>query len=116
VEDEDMVRELARYALLENGYAVLEAQNGQEALAVCKGHDDPIDLLLTDVVMPGKLSGRDLAKQLEIQYPKIKIIYMSGYTNDTIVRHGILDSNLAFLQKPFSPTILAHKIREVLDT
>jgi len=116
VEDEDMVRQLAHYALLENGYHVLEAQNGQDALNLCKDYNGPIDLLLTDVVMPGKLSGRELAKQLETQYPEMKVLYMSGYTDDTIVRHGIMDANLAFLQKPFSPTTLNHKVREVLDS
>jgi signal transduction histidine kinase/DNA-binding response OmpR family regulator len=116
VEDEDMVRQLARYALLENGYQVLEARNGRDALTICKDRGDSIDLLLTDVVMPGKLSGRELAKQLETQYPQMKVLYMSGYTDDTIVRHGIMDANLAFLQKPFSPTTLTRKVREVLDS
>jgi CheY-like chemotaxis protein len=108
VEDEDMVRQLTHYALLENGYQVLEAQNGREALNIRQDHDGSIDLLLTDVVMPGKINGRELAKQLETQYPEMKTLYMSGYTDDTIVRHGVIDTNLAFLQKPFSPTTLAH--------
>jgi CheY-like chemotaxis protein len=114
VEDEDMVRQLARYALLENGYHVLEAQNGREAIDICEHYNGSIDLLLTDVVMPGKLSGRNLAEQLEAQYPHMKVLYMSGYTEDTIVRHGIIEANLAFLQKPFSPVTLTRKVREVL--
>jgi signal transduction histidine kinase/DNA-binding response OmpR family regulator len=116
VEDEDMVRQLARYTLMENGYQVLEAHNGRAALEICQQHNGPIDLLLTDVVMPGKLSGRELAQKMQAQYPNLKVLFMSGYTDDTIVRHGVLDANLAFLQKPFSPTTLAHKVREVLDT
>ena len=115
VEDEDMVRDLVRYALLQDGYNVLEARHGQDALKVCEKHEGPIHLLLTDVIMPGGLTGRDLAERLLSLHPEIKILYMSGYTDDAIVHHGILDPDIAFLQKPFTPTVLSRKVREILD-
>jgi CheY-like chemotaxis protein len=115
VEDEDMVRELARYALLQDGYQVLAAGHGQEALTVCAQHEGPIHLLLTDVVMPGGVSGRELAEQLVTQHPETKILYMSGYADDTIMHHHVLSPDIAFLQKPFTPISLAQKVREVLD-
>ncbi len=116
VEDEDMVRELARYILLQDGYNVLEARHGQEALEVCEQCEAPIHLLLTDVVMPGGVSGHDLAEQLILINPKIKVLYMSGYVDDVIAEGGMLSSDIAFLQKPFSPIDLSRKVREVLDT
>jgi GAF domain-containing protein len=115
VEDEDMVRELARYTLLQKGYKILEARHGQEALEVCKRYEDSIHLLLTDVVMPGGLSGYQLAERLVSLHPEIKVIYMSGYVDKDIIHHVILDSEMAFLQKPFSPTTLTRKVREILD-
>ncbi|MBN1991256.1 MAG: response regulator [Anaerolineae bacterium] len=115
VEDEDMVRELARYALVQNGYRVLEARHGREALEVCRQHEGPIHLLLTDVVMPSGLSGRNLAEQLTALYPETKVLYMSGYVDKAIVQRGVLDPNIAFLPKPFSPVSLSRKVREVLD-
>ena len=115
-EDEDMVRELARYALSQNGYNVLEARHGQEALDICGQHPDPIHLLLTDVIMPGSLSGRQLAEQLAAVHPETKVLYMSGYADEAIVQHGVLDPGIAFLQKPFSPSSLSRKVREVLDS
>jgi nitrogen-specific signal transduction histidine kinase len=115
VEDEDMVRELARYTLLQNGYKILEACHGQEALEVCERYQDSIHLLLTDIVMPGGLSGYELAKRLTALQPEIKIIYMSGYVDKDIIQHVILDPEMDFLQKPFSPTILSRKVREILD-
>jgi DNA-binding response OmpR family regulator/nitrogen-specific signal transduction histidine kinase len=117
VEDEDLVRELARYTLLQDGYNVLEAGHGQEALKFCEQYSDPIHLLLTDVVMPGGLSGHDLAEQLALKNPNLKVLYMSGYVDETIAQRGMtLNSDVAFLQKPFSPIDLSHKVREVLDT
>ena len=113
-EDEDEVRELASRILRDHGYAVLETCGGSEALDLAKSHADPIHLLLTDVVMPG-LSGRELAQQLELLRPDIKILYMSGYTDDTVLRHGIQEEKMPFLQKPFVPETLALKVREVLD-
>ncbi|MFC1975367.1 GAF domain-containing protein [Chloroflexota bacterium] len=115
VEDEDMVRQLAHYALLEDGYHMLEAGHGQEALRVSEQYDGPIHLLLTDIVMPGGLGGRELAERLTSLRPETKVLYMSGYTDDTIIHHGVLDSDITFLQKPFSPTVLSRKVREVLD-
>ena len=85
-----------------------------EALLIPGQHKGPIHLLLTDVVMP-LMSGREVAEKLAKLHPQIKILYMSGYTDDTVVRHGVLESGMAFLQKPFSPDTLARKVREVLD-
>ncbi|MFC1975366.1 response regulator [Chloroflexota bacterium] len=115
VEDEDGVRELVHYALLQDGYQVLEASHGQEALTVCAQYEGPIHLLLTDVIMPGGLSGRELAEQLVSQHPETKVLYMSGYADDAIIHHGVLSPDIAFLQKPFTPISLAQKVREVLD-
>jgi CheY-like chemotaxis protein len=116
VEDEDMVRQLAHYALIEDGYQVLEAHHGQEALKISEQHEGPIHLLLTDVVMPAGLSGRELAERLVPLHPQMKVLYMSGYTDDAIIHHGISNPDTAFLQKPFSPTVLSRKVREMLDS
>jgi len=115
VEDDDMVRKLTYRFLDENGYHVLEARHGQEALAVCAEHHEPISLLLTDVIMPG-MSGKDLAEQLTDIRPELKVVYMSGYTDSAIEHHGILKQSTVFLQKPFSANTLTCKVREVLDT
>ena len=114
VEDEDAVRAVARESLRRRGYAVLEATNAQAALEVSGRHAGRIDLLLTDVVMPG-LSGRDLADRLASVRPDTKVLYMSGYADADIVQHGVLQPGLNYLQKPFTPDVLAHKVREVLD-
>ena len=114
VEDEDAVRAVAREALRRRGYAVLEASHADAALDVAKGFDGRIELLLTDVVMPG-LSGRALADRLVVARPDTKVLFMSGYTDADIVRHGVLEPGLNYLQKPFTPDVLAHKVREVLD-
>jgi len=116
VEDNDDVRDLARRVLLQHGYSVLEARDGEEALLICERHEGPVHLLVTDVVMPGGLSGRQLAERLAALYPGMKVLYMSGYTDNAIVHHGVLGPGMAFLQKPFSPDVLVCKVREVLDT
>lgn len=114
VEDEDMVRQVARRILERKGYTVKEAGLGTEALLLSGQNSGPIHLLLTDVVMPG-MSGRELADRLSLQRPEMKVLYMSGHTENAIVHHGVLDQGIAFIQKPFRHDILAQKVREVLD-
>jgi PAS domain S-box-containing protein len=113
-EDEEPVRQMIRIILEMGGYRVLEASGGEEALTLYEQHEGQIDLIMTDVVMPG-ISGRELAQSLETLHPDIRVLYMSGYTDDAIVRHGLLDQEIAFLQKPFTPDALMRKVREVLD-
>ncbi|MGB7623609.1 MAG: PAS domain S-box protein [Terriglobia bacterium] len=114
VEDEDGVRDLVRDILEMNGYTVLEASAGEEALERCRQHPETIHLILTDVVMP-QMSGRELAERLVPMKPGIKVLYMSGYTDDTVLHHGALEADMVFLQKPFTPEALARRVREVLD-
>ena len=115
VEDEPLVRDLAHRILSQQGYKVLEAANGEEALCVAREHaGEKIHLLFTDVVMP-QMGGKDLADQLKILRPDIKVLYASGYTDNAIVHHGVLERGTHFLQKPFSPKALSQKVREVLD-
>ena len=114
VEDEDQVRVIVRSVLERQGYRVLAARDGAEALAIADAHEGKIDLLLTDVVMPN-MSGPELARLIAVSRPETKVVCMSGYTDDSIVRHGILASGVDFLQKPLTPVALAGKIREVLD-
>jgi PAS domain S-box-containing protein len=113
VEDEQSVRELVRDYLAGAGYQVLEAQDGIQALDVAAAHNGPIHLLITDVVMP-HLSGRELAARLASERRDLKLLFISGYTDDTVVRHGVLEGGMAFLQKPFNLKALAQKIRDVL--
>jgi CheY-like chemotaxis protein len=114
VADAERVRAVVREILEMSGYAVPEARHGAEALEVSNQHAGPIHLLVTDVVMP-QMSGRELAQRLATLRPDLKVLYMSGYTDDAIVRHGVLASGIAFLSKPFTPDALALKVREVLD-
>ena len=114
VEDDQQLRELAGRVLTGCGYQVLVADSAAEGITRCESHDGKIHLLLTDVVMPGS-GGREVAKQVMARRPDVKVLYMSGYTTNAIVHHGVLDAGIAFLQKPFTPASLAAKIREVLD-
>ncbi|MBI4552055.1 MAG: response regulator [Candidatus Latescibacteria bacterium] len=115
VEDDSLVRELAVQILQEQGYTVLEASNGREALLTGQEHvGSGIDLLLTDLVMP-QMSGREVAEYLACVHPNIRILYMSGYTDRTIIQHNILEAGTSLLQKPFTPNVMIRKVREVLD-
>jgi two-component system CheB/CheR fusion protein len=114
VEDEPAVRRLAGKALRERGYQVIEAANGSDALRVDKEHKDSIQLLVTDVVMP-RMSGREVYDRLAPRHAGMKVLFMSGHTEDAVIDHGVLDDAFAFLQKPFTAKSLARKIRAVLD-
>jgi CheY-like chemotaxis protein len=115
VEDEPSVRALIVTILRKYGYNVLDAQSGGDALLLCEQHHGVIDLLLTDVVMP-RMSGRQLAERLLLVRPGMKVLYMSGYMDDAVVRHGIVEALVAFIQKPITPEALAKKLREALDS
>jgi signal transduction histidine kinase len=113
VEDEDLIRSLAEQILVERGYRILAASNASEAIELAAGSETPIELLLTDIVMPGA-SGSDLAQRLLRSYPEMRVLYMSGYSDSLIFRYGVLQERSAFLQKPFSAEILESKVRELL--
>jgi PAS domain S-box-containing protein len=115
VEDEDQVRRIVKAILEQQGYDVLTASNGEEALKIAEQHGRRIHMLMTDVVMP-LMSGRQLAEALTSIRPDLKVLYMSGYTDDAIVRHGLLDASLSFIQKPFDAATAARKVRQVLDS
>jgi CheY-like chemotaxis protein len=114
VEDEAAVRRMAARALAGQGYTILEAENGAEALELLARTTGPVDLVLTDVVMP-RLNGRELGERLAAERPELPVLFMSGYTDDDIVRRGMLYPDSPFLQKPFMPADLSRKVREVLD-
>ena len=114
VEDDQMVRTLARYILELVGYNVLEAGDGCEAMEICNGYQGPVHLLLTDVVLP-QMSGPRLGEELMKMFPDIGILYMSGYSDSVLISHGVSPEGELFLQKPFSPEALARKVRERLD-
>jgi DNA-binding NtrC family response regulator len=115
VEDEEGVRSLVRHVLDRHGYHVLEARHGREALLLNERTEGPIDLLLTDVILE-QMSGPELAAHLSPLRPKLKVLYMSGYTDDAIGHHGVLAAGTEFLQKPFSTEALMRKVRQVLDS
>lgn len=113
VEDEDSLRTLGVRTLRAAGYTVLEARDGEEALRVFAQESHSIALLVTDVVMP-KMGGRQLAERVAIVSPSTKVLYMTGYTDDTMLRHGVREAGLALLQKPFTPSTLATRVHELL--
>jgi len=114
-EDDPSVRLLARLSLRRCGYTVLEAGSATEAVAIANDYAKPIDLLLSDVIMPDSTGNALLIDRLRIRRPDLRVLYMSGYTDDAIVHHGVLDEGTAFLQKPFTPQALTQKVREVLE-
>jgi two-component system, cell cycle sensor histidine kinase and response regulator CckA len=115
IEDEELVRQLYSDALKLYGYAVLVAQDGQHALSLIEDHGGHIDLLLADVVMP-HMGGREVAEKLRTRFPKMKVLYVSGYTDDAVLRNGLVQGEVPFLQKPATPIQMATKVRSVLDT
>jgi CheY-like chemotaxis protein len=114
VEDEDVVRSLVRTLLQRHGYTVLEAGNGDEALRLAAQHHGQIDLMMTDVVMPG-ISGGELARRLASGQPGMRVLYLSGYPDDALGQHGILEADIPFLHKPFTQDALTRKVCEVLE-
>ncbi len=114
VEDDDAVRELAEVILTAQGYKVICANGPKRAEEIAEERSHEIDLVLTDVIMP-TMSGRELVKKLGEKNPKLRVLYMSGYTDNVIAQGGVLEEGLAFLQKPFTPRALSQKVREVLD-
>lgn len=114
VEDSKVIRDMAGETLRLCGYTVVEASGSGEALLMCEGKDIGIDLMLTDVVMP-LMSGPELAQRLTRERADMKVLFMSGYTDNEMARHGILERDVNFIQKPFTPSLLSRKIREVLD-
>jgi two-component system cell cycle sensor histidine kinase/response regulator CckA len=114
VEDEVLVRQVTSRILARHGYTILGAVSGPDALAVSQKYAGPIHLMLTDVVMPG-MSGQELAEKVKSQRPEMKVLFMSGYTENAIVHHGVLDPDIAFIQKPFKYDTLARKVREMLE-
>ena len=115
VEDEDMLRRLVRETLEREGYTVLDAATPAEAQRICQAFKGPIHLMVTDVIMP-KLNGRELAERVARVHPEMRVLYMSGYTDNAVVAYGVLQGAMPFLQKPFTPSALTRKVREMLDT
>lgn len=115
VEDDDTVRALAQRVLAEQGYRVLPARDGEEALVVCQSHTGPLHLVVTDVVMP-RMSGPELAQVLTARLPDLHVLYVSGYLDDAIIRHGLIEASAPFLPKPYTPSMLLARVRQVLHT
>ena len=116
VEDQDLIRDLVRTVLQKYGYRTLEASNGVEALKVWKDHRDQIDLLLTDMVMPAGISGKDLAKRLVAEQQQLKVVYTSGYNTDLLGQEFHVKKDTTFLQKPYQAQFLAKTVRDCLDS
>jgi len=114
VENEAAIRNLLQMALRKDGYTVLSAESGPDALELVRGHDGTIDLLITDVVMP-EMNGPELVRQSLLVRPGLQTLFMSGYLDDALGDHGVLPSNVNFIQKPFSPRVIAQRVREILD-
>ncbi len=114
VEDDDGIRKLARLMLENQGYQVLAARNAAEAFSLCQHDKEEIHILVTDVVLP-KMSGPELAKELKALRPNMRILFMSGYMDDAVIQHGMIDPDTPFLAKPFTSAGLIRKVREVLD-
>jgi CheY-like chemotaxis protein len=114
VENEPAIRNLLQMALRRNGYTVLAAESAREALEIVRGHAGAIDLLITDVVMPD-MNGPELVRELATIRPDTRALFMSGYLDDALGEHGVLPSHANFIQKPFSPRVIAQKVRDILD-
>ena len=114
VENEPAIRNLLQMALRRNGYTVLAAESAREALEIVRSHAGTIDLLITDVVMPD-MNGPELVKELATIRPETRTLFMSGYMDDALGEHGVLPSHANFIQKPFSPRVIAQKVRDILD-
>src|SRR6185503_11392449 len=114
VEDDVEVRQVATRILRRNGYQVLEAENGAEALKLCESQEEPVDLIVTDIVMP-EMGGSELAKKIREKQPDARILFTSGYTEDTALRQRFLQPGEAFIEKPFTPALLAQKARDLLS-
>jgi two-component system, cell cycle sensor histidine kinase and response regulator CckA len=114
VEDEDEVRAAVSESLQMRGYTVLKARHSKEAVMICRRHEGPIHLLLTDVVMP-QMTGPELTQRVSLLRPEMKVLYVSGYTSEALNRRNMLEPGTAFLQKPFTPDALARQVRAVLD-
>jgi two-component system cell cycle sensor histidine kinase/response regulator CckA len=114
VENEGAIRNLLQMALRKSGYTVLVAESGREALEIVRAHADAIHLLITDVVMPD-MSGPELVRQLATIRPETQTLFMSGYMDQALGEHGIVPTNVNFIQKPFSPNVITQKVRHILD-
>jgi DNA-binding response OmpR family regulator len=114
VEDDPSVRQLARIVLETQGYHVLQAINGQDALRVAREYTGTIRLVVTDVIMP-QMGGKIMSEWLKTAYPSLKVLFTSGYTDEMVIRHGVLELGVTFLQKPYTPATLVRKVREMLD-